>query len=60
MTPAGARAITETAELLKEAKRVIRTAVERGASRYGRVALRTIRQDIDGMLLTLEELRDDE
>jgi len=59
MTPASMRAITETAELLKDAKRLIRTAVERGATQYGRVALRTIRQDIDGMLLTLEELRDE-
>ena len=60
MTPHGTRAIYESAELLKQAKTYLRKAAERGASNYARVCLRTIRQDIDGMLATLEEVTEEE
>ena len=60
MTRNGSRAIQETAAHLREAKSHLRRATEAGASNFTRVCLRTVREDIDGMLQTLREVAEEE
>jgi len=60
MTPHGTQAIHSSASLLRAAKVQLRKAAERGASNYTKVCLRTVREDIDGMLATLKEVAEEE